>query len=564
MWWKESVILVLCCLTFVLTQDDESERRDFPGQCVSTESVDKDLNNVYQGKCIGKFNSYHHQVSGEVYAVDEYTLLLKNFNYDGTSIDAFFWAGTSNRRGSQGFIVPDEWGKTNVLERYLNKDFILTLPDKKKITEIKGFEPPKPQKIGQLSKRGDHRVDSETITIVDSKTIRITGFKFDGRDSNTYFWVGLGPQPSAKGFKVPDEHGYLDSLREYKGEEISIELPGDMTVFSIDWLSIYNIETKTNYGSISIQNDLNVPPSLVKIIKHKRTLPNCEQLHKIYQVSWEIFGPQITFQLSAQVSNNEYMAFGISGSSEKSQMEGADVTIAYMDGARGFANDYNITAKAPCAKTLGQYKGVCKDELVGGQDSNQIFTAFQKDGLQVITYRRTLISSDPVYFIWAIGKLDENKEPNFHDIYSRSDLKLNLNRTESSDISYVVVRILIGANGLIEFTRRGRPRPTVVGPLCLSKHDGRDRRLDDDFPTFKKFNNTLIHVCESGEGGNLEVTPNSSWPDTVYYNSFTHANVGWKIHVVDAYIKPKPSNAINIIINNNIIIITILLLSYYI
>lgn len=67
-----------------------------------------------------------------------------------------------------------------------------------------------------------------------------------------------------------------------------------------------------------------------------------------------------------------------------------------------------------------------------------------------------------------------------------------------------------------------------------------------------------------GEGGNLEVTPNSSWPDTVYYNSFTHANVGWKIHVVDAYIKPKPSNAINNIINNNIIIITILLLSYYI
>lgn len=532
------------------------------------------------------------------------------------------------------------------------------------------------KKIGQFSKRGDNKVDSESITIVDSKTIRITGFKYDGRDSNTYFWVGLGPQPSAKGFKVPDEHGYLDSLREYKGEEISIELPGDMTVFSIDWLSIYNIETRTNYGSISIQNDLNVPPSLVKIIKHKRTLPNCEQLHKIYQVSWEIFGPQITFQLSAQVSNNEYMAFGISGSEDKSQMEGADVTIAYMDGARGFANDYNITAKAPCAKTLGQYKGVCKDELVGGQDNNQIFTAFQKDGLQIITYRRTLISSDSgdkeyptdrsVYFIWAIGKLDENKEPNFHDIYSRSNLKLNLNRTEAidncvdfteinknlrdvwkkseifdksirtfratlgpsggkrgyqgitgqtsmglswyingqiipelylqrgltynfrvyggnnphsplyyhpliitddshggydrlSDTAQNQVRVLAG----VEFTRRGRPRPTVVGPLCLSKHDGRDRRLDDDFPTFKKFNNTLIHTCESGEGGNLEVTPNSSWPDTVYYNSFTHANVGWKIHVVDAYIKPKSSNAINNIINNNIIIITILLLNYY-
>lgn len=86
------------------------------------------------------------------------------------------------------------------------------------------------------------------------------------------------------------------------------------------------------------------------------------------------------------------MAFGLSGSDEKSQMEGADVTIAYMDGARGFATDYNVTAKSPCGKTLGQYKGVCKDELVGGQDSNQLFTALQKDGVQVITYRRMLIS----------------------------------------------------------------------------------------------------------------------------------------------------------------------------
>jgi hypothetical protein len=41
------------------------------------------------------------------------------------------------------------------------------------------------------------------------------------------------------------------------------------------------------------------------------------------------------------------MAFGLSGSQDKSQMEGADVTIAYMDDTRGFATDYNITAKTP-------------------------------------------------------------------------------------------------------------------------------------------------------------------------------------------------------------------------
>lgn len=40
------------------------------------------------------------------------------------------------------------------------------------------------------------------------------------------------------------------------------------------------------------------------------------------------------------------MAFGISGSETKSQMLGADIAVAFVDGYRGYANDYNITALA--------------------------------------------------------------------------------------------------------------------------------------------------------------------------------------------------------------------------
>ena len=91
----------------------------------------------YLGKFLGKLNSYHHQVAGRVYAVNETTFLFKKFTYDGTGADTFFWAGGTVRAGPQGFIVPNEKGRTNVLKLYLNKDFTLTLPDKKKITDIK-------------------------------------------------------------------------------------------------------------------------------------------------------------------------------------------------------------------------------------------------------------------------------------------------------------------------------------------------------------------------------------------------------------------------------------------
>lgn len=37
----------------------------------------------YYGTKIGPLSELHHGVSGDVYAIDSRTILLKNFNYDG-------------------------------------------------------------------------------------------------------------------------------------------------------------------------------------------------------------------------------------------------------------------------------------------------------------------------------------------------------------------------------------------------------------------------------------------------------------------------------------------------
>lgn len=74
---------------------------------------------------------------------------------------------------------------------------------------------------------------------------------------------------------------------------------------------------------------------------------HCVQLHRKLQVSWQVFGPQITIRLAGQIYEDSYMAFGFSGSEEVPQMLGADIAITYMDGFRGHAIDYNITDKSP-------------------------------------------------------------------------------------------------------------------------------------------------------------------------------------------------------------------------
>ena len=42
-------------------------------------------------------------------------------------------------------------------------------------------------------------------------------------------------------------------------------------------------------------------------------------------------------------------------------------------------------------------------------------------------------------------------------------------------------------------------------------------RLDDSFQNFERYRNSLMLNCEEGDAGILEVTPNITWPDVVYY-----------------------------------------------
>lgn len=42
-------------------------------------------------------------------------------------------------------------------------------------------------------------------------------------------------------------------------------MPGAKTIFEIDWLAVYNTETRKSLGHVIIPEALNVPPSLIKV-----------------------------------------------------------------------------------------------------------------------------------------------------------------------------------------------------------------------------------------------------------------------------------------------------------
>lgn len=56
--------------------------------------------------------------------------------------------------------------------------------------------------------------------------------------------------------------GSLEPLRGYQGEDIEIQLPGGLTVYDIDWLAVWCVEYRHNFGHVYIPRDLDVPPAL--------------------------------------------------------------------------------------------------------------------------------------------------------------------------------------------------------------------------------------------------------------------------------------------------------------
>ncbi|XP_053619757.1 protein Skeletor, isoforms B/C [Plodia interpunctella] len=655
--WKVSLFVFTAIIIVARAQDDEGP---------------------YRGKLIGHLNTYHHQVSGDVFAVDDHTILLVDFNYDGTGEDTFFWAGDSGRPGPQGFIVPNEHGNTNILERYHDAEVRLSLPEGKRLSRLKWvavydlgsqnafgdvfvpdeFEAPAPKTIGPLAAVNAGSappVASQPIRVLDAVTLLIPEFRYDGSGEEVYFWIGSGAQPSNNGRKIPDEDGYLEPLRQYAAEDVVLRLPGALTVFAADWVALWDARARRALGAALLPADLNVPPAPAHAHLYRSSLPNCRQLHRDYQVSWEVFGNQITIELAAKISEQDYMSFGISGSAGRSSMLGADVAVARYSASdrRGHAADYNITALAPCVHVLGQWVGVCRDTKLGGLDSNQVFSADRVDGVTRVSYRRTLrpedsmdlewLTSSPAHVVWALGPLDATGEPAYHRVYPRADVSLKLVR-EASDppalandcfpfslsapppvqpwdtaelfdpalrtfwfrlgpaagargagrgrrpapplVWYVNGQLapdlqlrrglvysfkVLGGNdphsaseyhplivtadaagGLerlserqqraqrvlagVHSPRRGRLAPTAAGAKCVGTRPAdADPRRDASFASFRAFNRTLTWRCDGLAPADLTIAPDSSWPDIVYYNSFTHNDMGGRIFIVDRH-----------------------------
>ncbi|CAB0009425.1 unnamed protein product [Nesidiocoris tenuis] len=439
----------------------------------SSECRMRDHGGMYYGRLIGSLQEYAHGIKGTAYAVDESTIFVKGFAYDGMGPDAYFWVGSTPRPSPEGYILPypEEYydnGKRKyednprerepagapqlldfrwvtsfencqnilstfkshdlcssileliykindarnaskhklfvlynhkefisyswsncvlvkmkkrfslltfgledppVLRAYNKTDVILKLPPGRKLRDIKwlsvwcrrftlsevrnsgtvnfgevfippNLEPPRMRVLPEF-RRLAHGLRSGNITILDAKTFYIPNLHYDGAGPDAYFWVGNGSEPGPYGIKVPNEIRSLEPLRGYLGEDIEIQLPGNLTVYDIDWLAVWCVQYQHNFGHVNIPKDLDVPPALGQ------------------------------------------------------------------------------------TKITVRQNGVCPDERIGGRNDVQLVNGERRNGVTTVTYRRPLHTNEPINdrpvarsgdtsIIAAIGPLNSNYEAYAH------------------------------------------------------------------------------------------------------------------------------------------------------
>ncbi|CAH4035380.1 unnamed protein product [Pieris brassicae] len=112
--------------------------------------------------------------------------------------------------------------------------------------------------VGALSEL-QHGVRGK-LYAVDSRTVYLKDFNYDGVGPAAYFYVGTSKTPSARGaVRLRDERGGAGPLRKYRGESITLSLPDGSTLKDYAWFSVWCDDYSVNFGSVEIPKSLEYP-----------------------------------------------------------------------------------------------------------------------------------------------------------------------------------------------------------------------------------------------------------------------------------------------------------------
>lgn len=193
-------------------------------------------------------------------------------------------------------------------------------------------------RIGELSDVGGHSV-AGTVYALNSRQLRIKGLEYDGEGPAAVFWTGNGNRPDGSGVGVPfrDDCSFSSQLPGYSGDTVDLELPDGKTLADVDYISIWCEQIGVDFGNVAIDaSALEGVPDLPRPAcdgdgpapaEAEEAFPvqegwNCEELNENFQARWIVDGDNVNVELVGRIGENRYMGFGVSGSDDRTNMDG--------------------------------------------------------------------------------------------------------------------------------------------------------------------------------------------------------------------------------------------------
>ncbi|CAG0919798.1 unnamed protein product [Notodromas monacha] len=504
----------------------------------------------YLGAKVGDFRNFAHDIKGTVYVVDEHRFLIKGFGYDGTAPDAFFWVGTGGTPTPQGTIVPypiredGDRSKPKKLERADGLDLVIKLPDGMTVKDIdylsvycesytvnfghvtipKSLDPPKETVVDGFATRRNS-VKSASATVVDDATIVVPRFSYDGRASEAHFIAGKGDTPSISGDYViiPDEQGRKTPLRQYQSEDITLQIPEGHSIRDFNWLAVYSKASDEDLGHITLPLTLNVPPSL----KNMKACDGQRGVCPDTRLQGENDAEYLSGDLQDGVMVFTYRRPLAAGDGRwDMRIPAGTTTASSVIAAIGSLNDQKEAMYHSSSRT-GRRPSWGIAWWINGQLIPEIFVERGK------TYHFTVEGGD-----------DEENPARSHPFYITSSPSGGYGQKSKpeQDEEKVYAGVRLGSSGLIEPTGRGR--------LCeyVPRTPGKSA---DEYTTFEDYKSDMKLDCApTGRAGQLTWTVLPDTPDEVYYQCYTHRNMGWKIHVMGASSSETPATGSSQSANN--------------
>uniref|UniRef100_A0A1I7XN06 DM13 domain-containing protein n=1 Tax=Heterorhabditis bacteriophora TaxID=37862 RepID=A0A1I7XN06_HETBA len=417
-------------------------------------------------------------VKGKVYVVNDTTLQIINFTYNGNAPDLYFWLDHKETPTNDGVKIPSfEYGITP-LGPYNNANrVVLILPGLHKLNNFRSFALycykyehnfgsilipenlviPKPRFLSSELRGSRYSVGSGPILVVDRRTIKIFGFTFDAdKAPDGYFFVGRGPNVAHDaGVKVPirgrDTPELITAMNErYRGgQDMIIDLPDEYDINHIDWLAIYCYKFRVDFGHVTITNVSSKIPPYVPLQK------------RFDDVASSIDAWAVSSLLGTESRRNFTFQLGLPG------------------GKKG----YQSMTRARAAKYVWYVNGILADIYL---KRGVTYTFIVEGG----TDKSTSDFYNPLYLcddqFGGYGKLS-NDEREQVSVYSGSDPS------------------------------------SAAGRLCVWSND--DNVDPDQYSSFIDFRHTLRLKCESDKVAALfRFTPTENTPDLLYYQIFFYVN----------------------------------------